>query len=563
MSELGEVTQPIAAEVPLRPSGRNKLLRAAFSGGVAVLAALTLAGSSSAPRHDSDAIRSVTPITQKLPEDMTLDLVDSIPGITTDIRESKARASKMSPPIRVLYGFDPAQLRIPKTIASIMRRNALYMPIPGVGDCSASAIRNKRNQVIGMMTAEHCGLNQTDANSEEGSDGQNYIVQPKPWMVYSGENLERLATVAKIDQYIVPNTRHTTSQDLVLGVAKGHTREQVLNAYEQSALSAKEIQKLKPGTTMYMAGYPTYQPVNWTDNEQRQMFAMTIIRTATVKILGDPGEPDKILKVVQAAVPTDEQGAVCSYGASGSRGFVMVDGQVRTVGVLSGFMSVDNNVPAQSAENIGISKYLPADRSSTPTAVCSFAYQLGTVSRNDTVVDAVRSADDIPGNSELNELTDYTAIAKKLEDPRHTKTFLNGIIGVQEGDKTKWISNPVLFYDAKDNLTTFAFSKGNNGKKHESTSDVTYFIYSWEQDLKNVYVYPHQGSDVVSLDSVTASLHYKADKSGRTDGAFVDDDKQRFGTVLKHAPKITGSVLELEMTGGRLGIAPNTFPLSG
>jgi hypothetical protein len=533
-------------ELPTQSAVWNRV-RQVFGGGVAVLATLTLAGShGSALKHNTESNGIVSPMAHIVPENVALDLVSDLPEAKDD--SSRVATAKLTPEPLIPNTLDAAKLAIPSAVANNIRHNALYLPFADGASCSASAIRNRRHQVIGVLTAEHCQLNYANANSILGSNHEYYITQPKPVMAYSGENLERLTRVAEIDQWIVPDTEHTTTQDMAFGVAKGHTPNQVLKAYRQSALTAKAIRKLKPGTTIYMGGYPWYQPDNWTDNEQRQMFAMTVLGTATVQPVSEPGQPTKRVKVLQAAVPTDEQGAVCSQGASGSEGFVEVGNHEESIGEALAFDNLGNSIPDGSGPNVGISKYLPVERSTTPSAVCDFAYQIGV--HNDVAVDAVRSVHEIPGHDALDRLTAPEAIISKLADPDYPKTVLNGIIKLAGSIDypTEWVSNPVIFQDKKYNLTVLAYANANNPGHLES-----FYTFKDDGSIEDLEVYPHPGSDVVNFLSLKESFRY----SDNPHEGFVSSGHQGLGAKLRHSPKMLGSALKLGKISGHLGVMPD------
>jgi|GEM_PF-2731708 hypothetical protein len=557
MSEIGDQIAVPIAEQATEPSLRNHLLQMC-SGGVAVLAAFTLGGSKPVPQHDANPLRATAPQAHTIAETSSLDLVDDIHASdAVVVQAGSPDMSSLTPDTPIPSSLNPARLNIPRAVKNYMRYNTLFLPFNDSW-CSAAAIRDRKQQIIGIMTAEHCELNTADASGIYGSNGQEYESWTAPIHVYRGENLERLKTIAEIDEFIVPDQEHTPYQDVALGVAKGSTTGQVLKAYEASRLSDTAVHNLKPGTTIYMSGYPGYQPVNWTDNIQRQTFAMTALGPATIRTTGvqqnnASGMP-KRLHVLNAVVPTDEQGAVCSYGASGSEGFIMRDGQVRDIGILSGFENLtDNKIP--DGMWMGLSKYLPYDRSSTPTAECSFSYQLGLA--NDVQIKTTESDNTIPGYNEAQRLIDPDRIAAELQSPNYTKTYLDGVVALDIGTSIEWINNPIIFYDSKIKRVAFVYAK-----QHGEEDDQNFhYIASYEDVLSGAFVYPHGSSDIVSLKGVTEALNFQADSSGNMHSSFVTSTQQRFGMSLKHAPDVVGGDLQLTFVNNQLTIVPRNDPL--
>lgn len=546
MSEItGEATQPVIKQ---ETGGRLRgNIYRVIGGSAAVLAAMSMAAFK--PAEVSDAIQQPSLAAQTFPRTSAFDLDSEIDGLDQSHFgiEATPKVPKLTDQPDIPSRLDPSKLIIPNSVSSYMKYNSLYLPI-GPGYCSAGAIRNAANNIIGIMTAEHCGLNNADEASQEGSNGQFYDIWTAPIKVYRGENVEKLKYVAQITQFIVPDRLHTPYQDMVLGVAKGSTTKEVLRAYKSQALSPDQVEDIKPGTTIYMGGYPYYQPVNWTDNLQRQMFAMTALGTSTVRSIGAKGEgisgEPKRVKVLETATNTDKQGAVCSYGASGSEGFIIRDGHVKSVGVFSDFEQLKGpSVPENPINNIGVSKYLPRDRSSTVSAVCNFAYELG--SKNDNTVSVVESNSQIPGFNEVIRLSSVN----KLKDPKYPKFYLNGLIAINWDNKIKWVSNPIIFYDARTETTVIAFA---NSKKH-GTKNLA-LLYEYSNDLGQINVYPHEVPGVVSLLPVKDALDFRHYASPHKPSGIFNDKGKSFGVSLRRPPTITGAPLKLEASKQGLSI---------
>jgi len=432
--------------------------------------------------------------------------------------------------------------RFRKQIETFMRRNTVYMS--GLG-CSGEAIHGAKGKVIGVLTAEHCSLTDVENQRIQGTDGKYYIVQPEPVRAETGASLDNLSTVATIDSFIVPNTTDLT-RDLAIGVAKGQDPSEVLRAYEHSTLPNAKLHQLKVGDKLYMAGWPQYQPRNKTGVEERQSFEMSVLGLGQSKT--DEG---KTLKVVWAAVPPTKDGSECSYGASGSEGFVMVDGQVKAIGTLSIFIDLTGKVPDTLNPNSTTSP-LGIGSNKNIAAICGFSYETPDPSVGGMVLHAVRSSSEIPGYVSP-EQAEATA-REQFMDPNYVKTIINGAVevpgansGAEKGGPPSWVNNPALFHDAVHQNTVLAWA-------NPTDPDHLSFVYVEDRDIYEIVIYPHDGDSAPDLITSVGADQYQADPTGQTSGDFIDSNQLVFGNVLPGAPNFNGAGFTLETKDGAIGI---------
>jgi hypothetical protein len=289
----------------------------------------------------------------------------TVPGAVTTIRTHE-------------HGSENAP--IPKKAEAFIRRNTVYLTSL---DCSGSAIRDAKGEVIGAKTAEHCSLTNSKNQRILGSDGKYYIVQAQPVEVKTGADINNLSTVATIGSWIVPNT-DDLGRDTAIGVAKGQDPDKVLKAAEAAALPSAKLQKLKVGDKLYMGGWPQYQPWDKTGVDERQSFSMSVLGFGKA----NNGE-GKELNVIWADVSRSKDGAVCSYGNSGGDAFEMVDGHARDVGTLSVFIDLEQAVPDIPNPNTVV---LPVSNSKNAAAICGFTYELPKPAEGGMILQAVQSA---------------------------------------------------------------------------------------------------------------------------------------------------------------------------
>jgi len=533
--------------IPQSPVEHHPLRDVAALAGIMIATAGSLA--ESAPT-DHDAIRSVSPTAltalghQGLASFSEAQAPAAPAGQKTESTTSSTAPGTVEISRPAGHGSENGPL--PKKAETAIRRNTVYLSTLG---CSGEAIRGAKGKIIGVLTAEHCSLTDRKNQRIQGTDGNYYIVQPELVKAKTGAGINNLSTVATIDRFIVPNTNDLT-HDLAIGVAEGQNSSEVLQAYERSTLPSAKLQHLKVGDKMYMAGWPQYQPGNNTGASERQSFGLSILGLGQTKTT-----EGKDLKVVWAAVPPTKDGAECSYGASGSEGFVMIDGQVQAIGTLSVFMDLTGKVPDSPSNPNSIAPSLGIGNSKNVAAICGFSYEVPTPPNSGMVLHAVRSTSEIPGYVSPEQA--IATAREQFKDPAYTKTIINGVVetpGIptnsEKGGPT-WVNNPALFHDATHNSTVIAWADPTD-------PDHLAFAYVEDKNLYEVVIYPHDNTAAPpDLLSSTGADQYQADPTGQTSGDFIDSSQQVFGNVLPVAPNVNGSGFSLETKDGSIGIVPS------
>lgn len=493
--------QPHISEAPVQPSMRNRLL----AGGVSVLAGV---GVLAPPAAAATTQRS--------------------PG---------------GPEAILKFGSTNAEL--PPAIEADMARNTVYLS--GLG-CSGRALRNNQGDVIGVVTAQHCGLQEDDNERIKGSDGKHYIVQKQPIRAQTGARLSRLKTAAKIDRFILPANGDNT-RDIALGVAEGHLPAEVDRAYRDSALSLKELQGMRAGQTVYMAGWPVYQPRSGSKIMQRQEFAMR------AKALGY-GNTTKThdVKLLWADVVASKDGASCSFGASGSEGFVIVNGKVRSVGTLSEFQDLAGKVPGSSNWTNSSQPTLSLKKGNV-VANCGFAFEPPHLGK-DVVVYSVRSTKEIPGYVSPEQAIED--LRSKLHDPTYTRTELDGILSlpavkggpVLGDDAITLIDKPIVEHNRAAGGVVIAFAD-------PTAPDHLGFSFMPDKYLEGLSIFAHDPSaESVDLIKSAGELEYAVDPSGTSTGSLSDSKLGQIGRVYSKTPQISGLIYGLGVNANNLYTYP-------
>jgi len=235
--------------------------------------------------------------------------------------------------------------------------------------CSGLLIRDATTgEAVGVETASHCGFRDATPNPIynaprfKGGDGKEYIVKNNVW-VEEGPDSGHMKYIGQPSEIIVP-ADETTMSDQVLAVLPGHTPQEVLADYQKSQLNPKELEKLQSGETIYMAGFPVSQDGDGRGHQELERFNMVYAGQEETSIGSDRFDGPTVV----AGVKQNENGAVCSPGASGSVGFIIQNGQPRTVGTLSGYMDLSQPGAREQVER----KYPQVDWKSM-TAACYFS----------------------------------------------------------------------------------------------------------------------------------------------------------------------------------------------
>jgi hypothetical protein len=287
---------------------------------------------------------------------------------------------------------DPNTLSIPEAASKYMAENTILMG--GSLACSGSLIRNDLGESIGIVTAQHCNLTDYQNKRHLGSDGKYYVIAENHVTANTGDVQDKLTSVGVVDKFYLPDASNTTL-DLALGAFGGHNIQEVRTAYNKNRLTSAEINALKPGDTIYLSGWPIDQ-FNNPGMLERQSFELKVLGVEDRFTNGYIGD----VSLVWAAVLQSKKGAVCSYGNSGGEGFIIINGEPRSVGVLREFIDFTGNIYAQPTTKVdpkGFEQKFNVTGLSKYSAICNFAYETPAPENGGVEVNVVTSTDQIPG----------------------------------------------------------------------------------------------------------------------------------------------------------------------
>ena len=177
-----------------------------------------------------------------------------------------------------LIKLDTNNLVVPKEIEKSLRENVVYVPEIG---CSGYLIREpSTKQPIGLEIADHCsfeGTNHFDnsLNRLKDEKGNNYINFKKPLQVQTGDKLDQMKTINYIDRVMAP-AQNDKKLDLVIAAFKGHSPQEVLDAYKNTALTDEELENINNNDKVIMSGWPVKQ-TNKDGQMHRQSFALNVL----------------------------------------------------------------------------------------------------------------------------------------------------------------------------------------------------------------------------------------------------------------------------------------------
>jgi hypothetical protein len=507
---------------PLRQRAAEQITRTMALAGVVA----SLGGPATAKGYEADHLPAATPVERSLDLPSMEASASGTHHRLVLTRESRREALSLLARSNLDRGIDSENAPIPAKVKAEMNKNAAYMQGSG---CSGSIIRNAKGKAIGALTAEHCSLRNADNRRIEGSDGKVYIVQ-EPVLARTGSDRNKLRTVAHIKQYIAPPAGDTV-RDIVLGVAAGHTPAEVYKAYNKTALTQRQAEKLTGGN-LWNSGWPIDQPDNPT-NMRRQDMKMTILGPGTtITTLGER------IDVIWAAVKDTKDGAKCSFGDSGSRGFVMVDGKARSVGTLSAFIDLTDSVP-------GVAGAQPNEASLARikgvSAICGFAYKQVKLGKDAEVLNSVSSPEQIRGyvsrDRAIQEAHDQflNPDLPKLTINGYAETY-DGGEGSNKGGGFQYVDEPVIYYNpSAQGVVVIKASASTPDHLSYSFHDVN------QQDgtIPSLPLYSHELNGSATFASSSGTEQYVADDSGNTEGSFVDANGLSVGSILQTEPDLS------------------------
>ena len=393
-------------------------------------------------------------------ENIVTPMVEQVPGNPIEMllptEPIEAPAEKVS--------LHPELMTVPENVKAIMERDTVYLS----SGCSGSIVRSRLGKAIGIVSAEHCGLRGFGEHSNTrivGDDGQNYIVTGAPVEAKTGPDQSDLKSAGIIKEFLVPS-KTDTSQDIAFGAFDSHTSLEVADAYNHNKLSARELSKLKLGDRMYISGWPVNQPENG-GNFERQNFPLSYLGDEMVTTsLGET------LHMILAAVPTSNDGSVCSFGDSGGKAFVIAGVHSRSVGVLSSFTDFTGKLWGNAKTGALARKYYETKYNvdlSSFDAICGIATETPSINNGGEVINPVSSYSEIPiqHDSIKPELPASAepliqAAYNEFFDPTYVKTWVRGAINLDPNGKGNWKMNPVIFYDKASGSAVLASYTDSN-----------------------------------------------------------------------------------------------------
>lgn len=247
----------------------------------------------------------------------------------------------------------------------------------GALGCFGAIVRNSSGEAIGVVTAEHCDLNNSDHPRTLEPDGRYSISFYLPINAWIGDSRTSLKSAGVVDKFFLPSVKNdqTQSLDFVFGAFENHSIQEVMDAYGFMKLPyAEVVASLKAGDLVYFSGWPADQPKNNSGSLKRQSFVSTVF--GQYPISGNLG-------IVFTVVKANSDGLVCSPGASGSMGFVMREGKMRPVAVLSRGIDGLHTLTSASLTNLIFSyeKQYQVSGITMYDAVCGFAFETPTVQK--------------------------------------------------------------------------------------------------------------------------------------------------------------------------------------
>jgi hypothetical protein len=346
-----------------------------------------------------------------------------------------------------LANFPPKSQIIPEKVQAIIKENVAYLPFAG---CSGFLIRNNAGEAIGVRTAQHCDLLPISGSSTRKIDGGYYtfLDGQEPVQVYTGDSTNSLTLAGTVSKFLIDSEPNFSTggpdKDSAIGVFEGQSPKEVLAANDNMVINPDELVQ---GETIYNAGFPI-DPKNPNSQDKqepikRQSFVMTYLGHARWDLTN--GEN---LDLAIAAMPEAKDGSECSWGNSGSAGFILdPNGQVKIIGSQTAFNDFGHllnrsgsageyaKLTVQDQFHVNMTGY---------SAVCGFAYQMP--SAKDRVVSTPEFIGNFVNRVENQPLVDLLKI--NIQNPNYQRQIINGIVQLNiPGQALIDIDNPIYSYD--------------------------------------------------------------------------------------------------------------------
>jgi hypothetical protein len=581
--------QPPVQDAGVTESQHSHHLRRGLAGTVAVGLATLIAALPSPKRHEP--VRETTPAPLVVPGNPTSTTALAEPAAepATEIAHGSSTTgntllseSPFGSPERSPITREEIEriknIKVPAEVREYLARNTLFMNLgyqqdPQRGSyCSGLAVRSSEKPdapIIGAESAYHCIA---DLGYVTGSDGKNYIVIPTPLTGSTGNNYNDLQTAATFNRIIIPNNENGSTHDIAIYVAEGANAAEVYAAAQRDTVSPDSV---RIGQNAVASGWPEYQPNNFTGNLQRQLLPMKVYSkdsSASITAANGDGIAKNYQKVIWTYMAADQEGARCSYGASGLIGvdWILTNDHhyiIDKFGDLSVFEDLTGNVPLYStpppagAPDPDINNKAPA-QGNVIVANCGFTTEQTPVGDGGTLVNVVQSASEIPGYTPPDQV--IAEARADAEDPTFIKTSVNGYMSLTipatspDGQPTYlWFDSPMLFNSPINNATIVVAADAADPEHLTAT-------YVNDADLMaNTAIWPLAGSSQISLSTSTGAVQYVADPTGNTSGSFITTQAQKaFGGELQgNFNFATQQSYRIHTVNGSYTFTPNPPPV--
>jgi hypothetical protein len=434
-------------------------------------------------------------------------------------------------------------MHIPAEARKFMNANTVYLS--GIG-CSGTIIRKGgeiSGKPVGVAFAKHCGfiptvhslMPYTAARYVTGSNHKDYTIKGSV-VAETGSVSNKRVSIGEITQVIVPQDSDNTV-DIAFGILPGATAKEVLSSYKEESLSHDEItKKLIPGESMvYMRGWPENQRSNKKGDALAQEFAMPYL--GTISTYNAVGEALLLIMTAVPKVDSRVDDATCSFGASGSGGFIINKDKARLIGTLSGFWGMSplaggvdtaiyNNSTSPKENRQYFKSLFPNIDWNNYSAVCGFSYEF---SGNYKVVNMVPSLGDVPGH--IQSVTD--AIYHKQElfvDPKYTRTIVDGTVIIDQEFRAKngelysnpiAIKRPIIEIDQKTGRVFIGYYSGEQPGVISVIS---------APNVDNLTFYQNNPTATIVTKKSTGEMRYVTEPvESVISGSLVDDTGLHFG----------------------------------
>ena len=442
---------------------------------------LNLSAASSQVNIDSPAPKNVSPTDFSPNGFFTTHVSATASGAET----TPNTPSLPEPPIlerNNLIKLDTNNLVVSKEIEKSLSENVVYVPEIG---CSGYLIRElSTKQPIGLEIADHCsfeGTNHFDnsLNRLKDEKGNNYINFKKPLQVQTGDKLDQMKTINYIDRVMAP-AQNDKKLDLVIAAFKGHSPQEVLDAYKNSALTEEELENINNNDKIIISGWPVKQ-TNKDGQMHRQSFALNVLGRGVANTTGG-----KAINVLWTAVKKNKAGAVCSFGASGAEGRVFtevgskVDGKSAwTLVAFDDLIGDVNGTKEQAAQTKAYWENQFGIDLSPYGAVCAFGNKTPDANNSAAIIKLILSIEQIPGHGRKALLE---RARKEILNPKAKRTIVDGYYAYSppetaKGGKFKWIYRPGVSVDTVTGSVVVSWNEpGKPSNLHQEYIDNSEFL---------------------------------------------------------------------------------------